>query len=318
MQRKNKDSAIRATSPQGNLKGRGKIWLDGKFVDWDQAHIHVLSHALHYGSGAFEGIRCYKTDAGRALYRLDDHLDRLFFSAKTLDMAMPFSQTDLRNAIISLVQLNAIDECYIRPIVFYGYGNMSLDVSFPTPVTVAIALWPWEAYLGGNGVRVHISKYRRFHPQSVIIDAKITGYYASSVAATIEAKKVGDDEALLLDTEGNVAEGPAENIFMVKNGVLYTPAQGSILPGITRVSVIHIAKDATIEVQEKKITSEECINSDELFFTGTAVEICPIFSINGTRIGNGTPGPITQKIKDTYMTIVRGKNEKYKHWLSFI
>lgn len=294
-----------------------KIWLDGKLIDWDKAKVHVLTHALHYGSGVFEGIRCYKTENGGAVFRLKDHTDRFFYSAGCLGIKIPFSKETLIGAILSLIKANCVEECYIRPIAFCGYGNMGLNIhnSF---INTAIISWPWGAYLGGKELTAVISGHRRLSSRAVPIEAKISGYYVNSIIASMEAKKVGADEAILLDDDGYVAEGAGENIFIVKNGKLYTPSLGAILPGITRASVIKIARDSGMAVIEKKISVKELKDADEAFFTGTAVEICPVVKIDGRPIKKGESGPATLKIKEEYDRIVRGQNKKYKKWLTYL
>jgi len=296
------------------MKEVEKIWLNGRFVDWKDAEIHILTHTLHYGGGVFEGIRAYDTEKGSAVFRLRDHLKRLFYSASCLEMEIPFSQKELEKAILQLIKINQVKECYIRPIAIFGYGKMGLNPK-GTPVDVAIVLWPWKAYLGEKPISVKVTKYIRIHPKSTIPDAKITGHYVNSILASLEAQKAGFEESLFLDFEGFVAEGPGENIFMVKNKRLFTPSSGSILPGITRDTVLKIAKDLGIKAEEKKITLEELKRADEAFFAGTAVEICPIGRIDQTLINNGRMGGITQKIKNLYQRIVHGKERKYLNWL---
>ncbi len=287
-----------------------KIWLDGKLVDWEKAKIHVLTHGLHYGSAVFEGIRAYKTKKGSAVFRLDDHLERFFYSASQMRINIDFSQEEIKEAILKLIKVNKAEECYIRPIAFLGYGKMGLNPK-GCPSQTAIINWPWRAYLGGGKpIETSISDYIRIHPQSTVIDAKISGCYFNSILSTLDAEDV--DESILLDYEGYVAEGPGENIFIVKNGKLLTPSRGTILPGITRESVIEIASDLGIEVEEKKITVEELKEADEAFFVGTAAEICPIGKIDNQEIKTGE---ITKKIKKEFKKITRG--EKYLKWLTF-
>jgi len=294
-----------------------KIWMDGKLIDWKEAKIHVLTHTLHYGGGIFEGIRAYETERGPAVFRLPEHIERLFYSAAALEMKIPFSKEEIQKAVLETIKVNEIKSCYIRPIVFFGYGIMGLN-PIGNPVQAAIAVWPWDAYLGGEeAVKVKISKYIRIHPQSTIADAKICGHYVNSILASLEARKAGFNESLFLDFNGNVAEGPGENIFMVKNGKLFTPKHGSILPGITRSSAIEIAKDLGFETEEKEITVEELKSADEAFFSGTAVEIQPIGAIDDTLIGDGKTGEVTEKIKDMYQKIIHGEEQKYLSWLSF-
>lgn len=292
------------------------IWLNGKFVKWQQAKIHVLSHALHYGSAVFEGIRLYNTIKGPAIFRLNEHIERLFNSAKVFSMRIPFSKKNIKNAIIKLVKINKINQGYIRPIVFYGYGKMGLNPE-GAELNIAIAVWPWGKYLKEK-VKVIVSDFIRLHPRSVISTAKVSGYYVNSIFATMEAKKKKYDEAILLDFRGYVAEGPGENIFIVKKNTLYTPKPGSILLGITRDSVIKIAKDLGIKTFEKDISVKELLNADEAFFTGTAAEITPIFKIDKKLINKGKIGPITQKIKETFGKIVRAELKNYYKWLTFV
>ena len=293
-----------------------KIWLDGKFIDWQKAKIHLLTHSLHYGGGIFEGIRAYKTDKGSAVFRLPEHIDRLFYSASVLKIEIPFSKEKIKQAILDTIKINEVDECYIRPIVFLGYGNMGLN-PIGAPIQTAIAVWPWGAYLGKEIVSVKISNYMRLHPKSIVSDAKISGYYINSILASLEVRKDGFDEALLLDYQGYIAEGPGENIFIVNNKLL-TPPAGAILPGITRDTVIKIAKDQNIEVEEKKLTIDELKSADEAFFSGTAVEICPIGKIDNNLINRGEIGKITRQIKEIYLQAVKGEKEEYLNWLTFI
>lgn len=294
-----------------------KIWLDGKFVDWDLAKVHILANALHYGSGVFEGIRCYKTDNGGAIFRLDEHIRRLFYSAGCMGIKIPYSRAKLKEAVVSLVKFNNAQECYIRPVAFCGYDKLGLDI-INSKINTAIILWPWGAYLGDDGLSAIISSYRRLSPYAVPIDAKISGYYVNSIMASSEAKKRGADEAILLDEEGYVAEGPGENIFIVKNANIHTPPKGTILPGITRDSVMRIANGRGMKVIEKKISVKELKSADEAFFTGTAIGVCPVIRIDGQKVGKGVVGPITFKIKSEYIGIVRDQNPKYKKWLTLV
>ncbi len=294
-----------------------KIWVDGKFVDWEKAKIHILTHSLHYGGGVFEGIRAYKTEKGPAIFRLKEHLKRLFFSSSVLGMKIPFSRKEIEKAIIDLIKINKVKQCYIRPLVIFGYGVMGL---YPkkAPINVIISLWTWKKYLGKN-LKVKVSKFIRIHPQSTVVEAKICGHYVNSILASIEAKKEGFDEALLLDYKGFVAEGPGENIFLVKNKKILTPKKGSILPGITRDTIITIAKQKlNLKVEEKEITLKELKNADELFFAGTAVEVSPIVQVDKTIISDGKEGEITKKIRELYQRIVSGKESRYLKWLEFI
>jgi branched-chain amino acid aminotransferase len=297
-----------------------KIWMDGEFVDWKEAKVHVLTHALHYGSGVFEGIRCYKTKKGPAVFRFKEHLERLFNSAALYHMKIPYSLEELREATKQLIRINALDACYIRPIVFRGYGEMGLN-PLNSVVNVSIAVWPWGAYLGEegikNGIRCNISSYQRISPKALPPFAKCTGPYANSILAKVESIKGGFDEAIMMDYRGMVSEGPGENIFIVKNeSVFTTPEHASILRGITRDSVIKIGEDLSYEVAEKDITKESLLKADEIFFTGTAAEITPIREIDGIEIGE--PGPITRKIQEKFYSIVNGEDTEYVKWLDFV
>jgi branched-chain amino acid aminotransferase len=296
-----------------------KIWMDGKFVDWDKATIHVLTHTLHYGLGVFEGIRCYETRSGPAIFRLDEHIDRLFSSAHIFLLDMPYTKKEIRDAIIGTVKVNKIRECYIRPLVYIGYGAMGL---YPkeNPVNVSIAVWSWGAYLGDKGLRegikVKTSSFIRNHVNANMTRGKVSGYYVNSQLAKKEAITCGYDEALLLDTEGYVSEGSGENIFMVRNGMLKTTPLTSILEGITRNSIMKIAADQKIRVVEERFTRDEMYIADEAFFTGTAAEVTPVRELDGRIIGTGRPGPITRKIQSVFFDIVKGKNKKYESWLT--
>ncbi|MFP4539564.1 MAG: branched-chain amino acid transaminase [Candidatus Paceibacterota bacterium] len=299
------------------MKELNKVWIDGEFVDWHSAQVHVLTHGLHYGSAVFEGIRAYKTENGSAVFRLPEHIERFFYSASCLGLKIPFSKAETKEAILELIKINKENECYIRPVAFFGYGKMGLNPEGAS-VKTAIINWPWGAYLGGEDpVSTVISDHIRPHPDSTVMDAKISGTYSNSILASLSAKEAGADEAILLDFEGFVAEGPGENIFMVKNHKLYTPTKGTILPGITRESVIEIAEDMGIDVEEKRIKPEEIKSADEVFFTGTAVEVCPVGQIDGVLINQGEVGEITKEIKRTYAQTVRGRENRYLKWLTF-
>lgn len=290
------------------------IWFNGKLVKWNEAKVHVLTHALHYGSGVFEGIRIYKTPRGAAVFRLKEHIERLFDSADSINMKIPYSQEEIIKAIKETIKANNLEEGYIRPIAFFGYGKMGLD-PFGAEINVAIAVWPWPAYIG-DSAKVKTSSFIRIHPKSLKADKKVCGHYINSILASLEAKKQGYDEALLLDFEGNVAEGPGENIFLVKNGKIKTPALGGqILPGITRDSVIKIAKDMNIEVEEGEVKLDELKEADELFFTGTAAELTPIIKLDDKEF---KIGEITEKLKKKFLQVVHGENEEYFSWLEFI
>jgi branched-chain amino acid aminotransferase len=292
------------------------IWMDGKLVKWEDAKIHVLTHSLHYGSAVFEGIRFYEAENGKpAVFRLKEHVARLFKSAAAFGMKAAFSEEEISKAILDTIKANEIKAGYIRPLIYFGYGKMGLGLQ-GAPVNVSIAVWSWGAYLGEKPVRVKTSNFMRIHPKTSFMEAKISGHYVNSILASEEVKAKGYDEALLLDYEGNVAEGPGENFFIVKNSVMITPKLGSILAGITRDSIIKIAKDNGIKVEERKLKLEEVYGADEAFMTGTAAEVTPLESVDDKKIGNGSR-PITEKLKQIYLDAVKGRNKKYESWLSY-
>ena len=296
-----------------------KIWMDGKLVNWEDANVHVLTHTLHYGVGVFEGIRCYRCEDGSsAVFRLDEHVRRLFDSAHIMGMAIPFSRDDIKKGIIDTLKVNDLKEAYIRPIAFIGDGDMGIYVN--NPIRVAIAAYPWGAYLGdeglNNGIKVKISSFNRFHVNNTMTKAKTCGHYVNSVLAKREAKSLGYDEALMLDTEGYVSEASGENIFMVRKGVLKTTPLTSVLDGITRDAVITIAEEKGIKVKEERFTRDELYIADEAFFTGTAAEITPIREVDNRKIGEGKPGEITKSIQKEFFDIAKGKNIKYRRWLT--
>jgi branched-chain amino acid aminotransferase len=298
-----------------------KIWMDGKLVDWDKAYVHVLTHTLHYGLGVFEGIRCYETKRGPAIFRLEEHIERLFNSAHIFLMDIPYSREEIKSAIIRTVRVNKIKECYIRPLVYIGYGDMGLYTK-GTPINVSIAVWPWGTYLGDkgikNGIRVKLSSFTKNHVNANMARGKVCGYYVNSQLAKKEAISCGYDEALLLDTEGYVSEGSGENIFIVRKGTLKTTPLTAILEGITRNSIIEMAHDEGVKAIEQRFTRDELYIADEAFFTGTAAEITPIREVDGRSVGTGRPGKITKKLQSLFFDIVRGRNEKYKTWLTYI
>jgi len=299
-----------------------KIWMDGKLVDWDDAKVHVLTHSLHYGSAIFEGIRCYKTPNGPAIFRLNDHIKRFFNSAKIYFMPIPYTQQEIYNAIKQTVKVNGLQECYIRPISYYGYGEVKLD-SLQSKVDVAIAAFPFVSFLGKKnqekGVRCKISSWIRITSIILPPQAKASGNYANSLLADIEARKAGYDEAIFENINGYIAEGPGENIFVVRDGKLITPAPSAgILCGIVRDSVMKIARDMGYEVTERDIPREELFIADEAFFTGTAAEITPIVEVDNRTIGNGKRGPITGKIQKKFFGIVRGEDSDHHNWLDFV
>jgi len=296
-----------------------KIWMDGELVDWDEAKVHVLAHTLHYGSGVFEGIRAYPTSRGPAVFRLTDHMRRLHDSAGLLMMEIPYSVEELVEATKETVRVNGVESCYIRPLAFLGYGEMGLN-PLPCPVNVSIAVWPWGSYLGDeglkHGVRMKISSWRRMDPNINPTAAKGTGIYVNSSLAKVEALKGGYDEAILLNTSGSVSEATGENIFIVKDGVLITPPlSAGALDGITRNSVITIARDLGYEVSESEMLRTDLYLADEAFLSGTAAEIVPIREIDDRPIGD--PGEMTRKIQETYFAIIHGDVEKYADWLEY-
>lgn len=298
------------------------IWMNGRIIPWSKAQIHVLTHTLHYGMGVFEGIRCYHTEKGPAVFRLKDHILRLENSAKLVGMKLPYSKNRLIRATKDTIKANRIQECYIRPIAFYGYGVMGLNPE-GSKVDVAIAVWPWGTYLGEeglkNGVRAKISRWRRIHPSIMPPQAKVVANYANSILAKVDALESGYDEAILLNLEGKITEGPGENVFIVKGGKLVTPPISSgALSGITRDSVIKIAHDEGIEFEESDLTPEDLYSADEAFFTGTAAEVTPIREVDGHKIGGGKRGPITEKIQHIYFNAVRGKEPRYRSWLDYV
>jgi len=298
------------------------IWMDGELVDWDKANIHVLTHTLHYGLGVFEGIRCYSCVDGRsAIFRLKDHIDRLFNSAHAMLIKIPFTKEQIIEAIFETLKANGQKEAYIRPIVFIGEGVMGVHPQ-DNPVRVSIITWQWGAYLGeeglNNGIRVKTSSFTRHHVNVMMTKTKTCGNYVNSILAKMEAINAGYDEAIMLDTEGYVCEATGENIFIVRNGKLKTPPLLSILEGITRDSIITLAKDLGYEVIEERFTRDELYIADEAFFCGTAAEITPIREVDNRQIGIEPPGTITRMMQRLYFDIVHGKEERYLHWLDFV
>jgi branched-chain amino acid aminotransferase len=299
-----------------------KIWFDGKLVSWDRAKVHVLSHTLHYGAGVFEGIRCYETQNNKsAVFRLKSHVDRLFNSTHILTIKIPFSRKEIYDAVLKTLRVNRLKQGYIRPVVFIGEGEMGLFVR-TNPIHTAIAVWPWGAYLGDDGlkkgIRAKVSSYNRHHVNASMTKGKINGYYVNSVMAKWEVVKAGYDEAILLDTEGYVAEASGENVFMVRDGILRTTPLTSVLPGITRASIITIAKNLGYSVEEERFTRDELYIADEVFFTGTAAEITPVREVDDRKIGKGRPGPVTKSLQSKFFEIVQGRDENYIDWLDFV
>ncbi|MBI4653712.1 MAG: branched-chain amino acid transaminase [Nitrospirae bacterium] len=302
------------------IKKSKKIWMDGKFVDWAQANVHILTHTLHYGLGVFEGIRCYKTRKGSAIFRLKEHVDRLFSSCHIMQIKPEYTPKEITKAIIDSVRVNGLEECYIRPLIYIGYGVMGI---YPksNPIRVAIAVWPWGAYLGEDGIkkgiRLKTSSFTRHHVNVSMTKSKTCGQYVNSILAKKEAISVGYDEALLLDTQGYVSEGSGENIFIVRNGAIKTPPLNSILEGITRNSIIEMAQKLKIPVKEMSFTRDELYAADETFLTGTAAEITPVREVDGRIISKGKPGPVTKKLQDLFFKIVKGEDKTYNSWLTY-
>jgi branched-chain amino acid aminotransferase len=303
------------------MNNKSKIWMDGKFVDWKNAKIHVLTHGLHYATAVFEGIRCYNTRNGPAIFRLEEHIKRLINSCKMYHMTLEYSDKELKEAIIETIKINKIKDCYIRPICYYGYGKMGVN-PLPNKVSTSIALWNWEDHihtLGKKGMRVIVSSWTRIDSRSLPIHAKATANYANSALARIEAIKRGVDEAIMLNMNGMVVEGTAENIFILKNEMLVTPPLTSgALDGITRSSVLSIAEDLGINFQIRDISRDELYHADEVFLTGTAAEIKSIGEIDKIIISNGKTGKIASKLQNNYYRIVHGNNEKFDKWLTYI
>ena len=299
----------------------GVIWYDGKMVNWRDATTHVLTHTLHYGMGVFEGVRAYKTDKGTAIFRLQDHTDRLFNSAHILQMKMPFSKQEIADAMCAAVRENKLESAYIRPMAFYGAEAMGIAAK-TLSTHVICAAWSWGAYMGDEaltkGIRVKTSSFSRHHVNITMCKAKANGNYMNSILAHQEAAQDGYDEALLLDVDGFVAEGSGENVFIIRKGKLYTPDLTSALEGITRDTIVQLAKELGIEVIEKRITRDEVYCADEAFFTGTAAEVTPIRELDNRNIGSGTRGPITEKLQALYFDVVKGKSAKHAHWLTLV
>jgi len=292
------------------------IWLNGKLVQWENAQVHIISHSLHYGSGVFEGIRAYNTEKGTAVFRLKEHIDRLFFSAGVMGMELPYSKADLIEATRTLLRENKVGACYIRPLAHFGYGVMNV-LPINAPIDVSIACWPWGAYLPFEMVDVKIVSHIRLSPKSVHPEAKVSGHYVNGILAASELKGTKYHEALLLDENGYMAEGTGENVFYVKNGELYTPQLGSILAGITRNAVIKFATDLNIKVHEGRLLPKDFYEADEAFFTGTAAEVTPIRSIDDHVLASGEHiGEVTKLLKNKFIEAISGKN--YCDWLAYV
>jgi branched-chain amino acid aminotransferase len=300
------------------LQATEKIWMNGSFVKWDDAKVHVLTHSLHYGTGVFEGIRCYKTDSGSAVFRLPEHVDRLFDSAHILQLEIPYTREAVSEAILETIRVNKIDACYIRPLAYIGYGAMGI---YPkeNPIQLSIAVWPWGSYLGEeglkNGIRVKISSFNRPHVNATLVRSKTTANYANSLLAKREALKDGYDEALLLDMDGYVAEGSGENVFIVRKGVIKTPSLTAILEGITRDTVMQLAAERGMLLVEERFTRDELYIADEAFFSGTAAEITPIREVDNRTIGSGKPGPVTKELQAAFFDVVQGRDSRHADWL---
>ena len=296
------------------------IWLDGTFVPWEAATVHVLTHTLHYGMGVFEGVRCYEGATESGIFRLTEHTERLFASAHILGLEIPFSRDDINNACLEAVRRNGMKSCYIRPLVFLGDGEMGLAAK--NPVRVAVAVWPWGSYLGDagvrDGIRVKTSSFQRFTVNSLMTKAKVVGHYVNSILASVEVRRSGYDEALMLDTDGFVAECSGENIFIVKGGRVKTSPLTSVLPGITRDTVMTLLADQDMACQEDRFSRDEVYIADEAFLTGTAAEITPIRELDDRRIGDGTPGPVTRALQGSYSKIVRGEEARYRRWFTTV
>lgn len=299
----------------------GKIWMDGKLVEWREANIHVLTHSLHYGMAVFEGVRAYKTDKGPAIFRLPEHTKRLLNSAKIFQMEVAYDHDTLMEAQKSVIRSNNLDSGYIRPLIWVGSEKLGVSAKDNT-IHAMIAAWPWGAYLGedgiNKGIRVKTASFSRHHVNVSLVRAKASGYYINSILANQEATSHGYDEALLLDTEGFVSEGSGENVFIVRDNKIYTPDLASCLDGITRNSVITLAEDLGFKVIEKRITRDEFYTCDEAFFTGTAAEITPIRELDNRIIGEGTRGPVTTQLQSLFFDVVGGKVAKYEHWLTYV
>ncbi|MDH5301660.1 MAG: branched-chain amino acid transaminase [Gammaproteobacteria bacterium] len=297
----------------------GVIWLDGQFVPWREAKTHVLTHTLHYGMGVFEGLRAYKTSKGPAIFRLKEHTDRLFRSAHIMGMKMPYDKETLNQAHLAVLRENKLESAYIRPMCFYGSEGMGLRAD-NLKTHVMIAAWPWGAYLGAEalekGIRIRTSSYTRHHVNIAMCKAKANGNYINSMLALQEALRDGYDEALMLDVDGFVAEGSAENFFMIRDGVIYTPELTSALDGITRATVIQLAREEGYEVREKRITRDEVYVADEAFFTGSAAEVTPIREYDNRVIGSGSRGPITEKLQTLYFDLIHGRLDRHPEWLA--
>ena len=303
------------------MKATDFVWLDGRLVPWAEANVHVLTHTLHYGLGVFEGIRCYQCADGRsAIFRLREHVERLFGSAHIVGMPMPFTREQIVDACLETVRANKLRECYVRPLAFLGDGEMGLAAR---PATrVAIAVWAWGPYLGDEGmkrgVRLKTSSFARFHPNTMLTKAKVVGHYVNSILAAREARDAGYDESLLLDVDGYVSEASGENIFIVRGGVVKTTPLPTILEGVTRDTVLTMLRDMQIACKEERFTRDEVYLADEAFFTGTAAEVTPVRELDDRRVGTGEPGPITRRLQERFFGAVQGKDAQRQAWLAYV
>jgi len=298
------------------------VWRNGSIIPWEDATTHVSTHALHYGSGVFEGMRCYETADGPAIFRLDEHLERLYQSAEVHGMKIPYDRDELSEGICALIERNGFESCYVRPLCYYGSSSLSLHPA-KCPVEVVVLVWPWAPYLGAEGleqgVRITVSPWKKFHSEMMPTTAKACGQYINSILAVREAVSRGFDEALLLDVDGNIAEGSGENLFLVRDGEIFTnDERHSILLGITRSAVVQIAEDLGYKVNIDALRLEDLLQADEAFFTGTAAEVTPIREVDGTFINNGRPGPVTSKIQNAFFDATAGRDDRYRDWLTFV
>lgn len=298
-----------------------EIWMDGTFVNWEDAKVHILTQTLHYGLGVFEGIRCYETAKGPAIFRYREHMDRLYRSAHIVGITPNIDQAKCSRAVLELIRRNGLTSCYIRPIIYLGLGEQGLAYT-RSPVHTAAAVWQWGAYMGDEGlkkgIRVKVSSFTHHYVNSLMTKSKTCGNYVVSMMARMEALRDGYDEALILDTAGMVAQGPGENIFIVRGGVLKTPSLAGVLEGITRDSVIQLAGARGMAVREEPFARDELYIAEEAFFVGTAVEVTPIREVDNRRIGGGEPGPVTRTLQEAFFRVVRGEDEAYDHWLSHV
>jgi branched-chain amino acid aminotransferase len=301
------------------LQATEKIWMNGSFVAWDDAKVHVLTHSLHYGTGVFEGIRCYKAEFGPAVFRLREHVERFFNSAHILQIEIPFTRASVNDAILETIRVNRIDACYIRPLAYIGYGAMGI---YPkeNPIQLSIAVWPWGSYLGEeglkSGIRVKVSSFIRPHVNATLVRSKTTANYANSLLAKREALKDGYDEAMLLDTDGYVAEGTGENVFIVRKGIIKTPPLTAILEGVTRDTIMQLAAERGMRLVEERFTRDELYIADEAFFSGTAAELTPIREVDNRKIGSGKPGPVTKELQAAFFDVVHGRESRHADWLT--